>query len=97
MTNIYLSTGVHSPLANVENMDCVDAHTMFPDDFMQSYTKHKNVVDFIEAIGSAFSKPESDKLINGDYNTLIHQHSDFESWEAMCEAVKAYHEDKKDI
>lgn len=97
MAKIYLSTGVHNSPANAENMDCVDAYTMFPDDFMQSYTKHKNIVDFIEAIDSSFSEEESAKLNNGYYDDLICQHSDFKSWKSMLEAVSDYHENKKDI
>ena len=73
------------------------AYTLFPDDFMQSYTKHRNIVNFMEAIGSGFSEPEPHKLNNGDYDDRIRQHSNFQSWEAMCEAAMAYYEDKKDI
>lgn len=97
MEKIYLSTGIHNPPTGTEDMDCVNAYTFFPDDFMQSYTKHKSIVSFIEAIGSAFSESESEKLNNGDYDDLICKHSDFKSWEAMLEAVRDYHEDRKDI
>ncbi len=97
MAKLYLSIGINNPPTGAENMVQVDAYTLFSDDFMQSYTKHRNIVNFMEAIGSSFSEPESHKLNNGDYDCQIHQHSNFKSWEAMCEAARDYCENKKDI
>ena len=65
MAKIYLSIGINNPPTGAENMVQADAYTLFPDDFMQSYTKHRNIVNFMEAIGSGFSEPEPHKLNNG--------------------------------
>lgn len=92
MEKLNLTAGI----SNVPSgMDFTDIYTMFPDSFMQDYTKCKNIMDFCAAIGYDISSkpPETKTIASGAYDTLIRQYSDFESWTSMWETAIQYHED----
>lgn len=92
MRRIHLATGI----SNVpDNADFTDIYTIFPDSFMQNYTKCKNIIDFCNTIGLDIGNvnSENQKIDSGAYDALIHQYSVFESWDAMCEAAIQYHKD----
>lgn len=61
---------------------------VFPDSFMQKYTKHGNFTDFCQAIGcNMTSQADLDKLDNGVFDEIIKLQSEFESWEDMTETA----------
>ncbi len=61
---------------------------VFPDSFMQDFTKHNTFVDFCEAIGCDItSQDDLDKLDSGYFDESISLHSEFESWEDMTETA----------
>lgn len=93
MDKINLTAGI----SNVPSgMDFTDIYTMFPDSFMQNYTKYRNIMDFCNAIGYDINNkyPENKTITSGAYDALIHQYSNFESWDSMCETAIQYHKDK---
>lgn len=61
---------------------------VFPDSFMQNYTKHKTFTDFCEAIGcDIVSQDDLSKLDAGFFDKSIRAQSVFESWEDMTETA----------
>lgn len=61
---------------------------VFPDSFMQDFTKHNTFVDFCEAISCDItSQDDLDKLDSGYFDESISMHSEFESWEDMTETA----------
>lgn len=61
---------------------------IFPDAFMQNYTKYQNFTDFCQAIGCDMtSQNDLDKLDTGEFDEDIKMQSEFESWEDMTETA----------
>ncbi|MDO5349792.1 MAG: hypothetical protein Q4E86_07615 [Lachnospiraceae bacterium] len=76
---------------DTEATNCMPAGSVFdvfPDSFMQNYTKHLNFTDFCQAIGcNMTSQDDLNKLDNGDFDSPIKAQSEFESWEDMVETA----------
>ena len=94
MTPIRLAVGnyagdIDKRLAYTSSASIVE---VFPDSFMETYTKHKNFTDFCNAIHCDMkSQDDLNKLQDThEFDSAIRSQSVFESWEAMIET--AYNE-----
>ncbi len=87
MTQIRLAVGKHIEdiEKRLEYESSASLYELFPDSFMSTYTKHKNILDFFESISCDItSQNDLDKLQNSnEFDKAIQSQSNFESWEDM--------------
>ena len=88
MVQIRLSVGKEAS-KRPDYISSVDIYELFPNSFMEEFTKCKNIVDFCQAIGCDITSQEDlNKLQDtGAYNNAIFTHSNFASWQEMVETA----------
>lgn len=88
MTQIRLVVGENSH-KRLDYLSSADVYELFPDSFMEEFTKHKNFTNFSEAIGCDLSsQADLDRLQeSGAFDPEIRTCTDFESWQDMIQTA----------
>lgn len=90
MAKIKLAIGSYSGdiEKRLEYISSGSVFDVFPDSFIQCFTKHDTFVDFCNAIGCDItSQDDLDKLDSGYFDESIRMYSVFKSWEDMTETA----------
>lgn len=88
MAQIRLAVGENSH-KRLDYLSSVSVYELFPDSFMEKFTKHKNFTAFCKAIGCDLtSQTDLDKLQESDaFDFMIRSCSEFESWADMVQTA----------